>query len=190
MLRIVEEAERRCLRAIPFWQVIREMGKGVEVHFSFSAIPEGQAMRVKVYDIRPPGRKETEKILHGPGGGEYVLDKSCMHCIITVKEGKGSFKFRNPSREKLIRKQFDAPSFRFVAGGEAPGGGHWDATETHPAWSLEAIEAIVKHQLYAFNLGATIEYDKWDGKSPPKPPEDDKKERGAWFRFLRKWWSK
>ncbi len=147
-------------------------------------------MRVKVYEIRPPWGKETEKILHGPGGGEYVLDKSCLHCIITVKEGKGSFKFLNPSREEQIRRKFDAPSFRFVAGGGAPGGVHWDATETHPAWSIEAIEAIVKHQLYGSNLGATIEYDNWDGKSPPKSPEDDKKEKRFWFRFLRKWWSK
>ena len=147
-------------------------------------------MHVKVYGIRPPWRKETEKILHGPGGGEYVLDKSRMHCIITVKEGKGSFKFVNSSREKLIREQFDAPSFRFGAGGEAPGGVHWDATETHPAWSVEAIESIVKHQLYGFNLGATIEYEKWDGKSAPESPKDDKKEEGVSFRFLRKWLSK
>ena len=75
-------------------------------------------MRVKVYEIRPPWKKETERILHGPGGGEYVLDTSRMQCIITVKEGKGSFKFVNWSREKLIRETFDAPSFRFVAGGK------------------------------------------------------------------------
>lgn len=147
-------------------------------------------MRVKVYEIRPPWKKETERILHGPGGGEYVLDTSRMQCIITVKEGKGSFKFVNWSREKLIRETFDAPSFRFVAGGKMPGGGHWDGTETHPAWSVEAIESIVKHQLYGFNLGATIEYDKWDDKSPPKPADDDKKAEGVRFSFLRKWWSK
>ena len=44
--------------------------------------------------------------------------------------------------------------------------------------------------IYGSNLGATIEYDNWDGKSPPKSPEDDKKEKRFWFRFLRKWWSK
>jgi hypothetical protein len=119
------------------------------------------------------------------------LDKSRLHCTITVKDGKGSFQFRNSSREKLIREEFEAPSFRFVAGGEALGGGHWDAAETHPAWSVAAIEAIVKHQLYAFSLGATIEYDPWDrpAASPPRP-EDGKQERRGWFGSLRKWWRK
>ncbi len=32
--------------------------------------------------------------------------------------------------------------------------------ETHPAWSAEAIKAIVEGQLYGHNLGATIEYDE------------------------------
>ncbi|MGO8819177.1 MAG: hypothetical protein ACLQVG_31445 [Terriglobia bacterium] len=147
-------------------------------------------MRVKVYEIRPSYKKEAANILHGPGGGEYVLDTSRMQCVITVREGEGSFKFVNSSREKLIRETFDAPSFRFVAGGEMPGGGHWDGAETHPAWSVEAIESIVKHQLYGFNLGATIEYDKWDGKSPPKSPDDDKRKERVWFGSLKKWWSK
>ncbi len=103
-------------------------------------------MRVRIYELQP-------------GDGGFVLDKSRMHCIIAVKEGKGSFKFLNSSREKLIRELFDAPSTTFVSGGTAPDGTHWDAVKTHPAWSVEAIEAIVGNQLYGFNLGATIEYD-------------------------------
>lgn len=88
------------------------------------------------------------------------MDKSCKDCIITIKEGKGSFRFLNSSREKVIRMLFDAPSSTFVSGGKTPDGMHWDAKETHPAWSVEAIEAIVKHKLFGFNLGATIEYDE------------------------------
>jgi len=108
-------------------------------------MPEGEAMRVKVYDLKP-------------GGGGFVLDKSRMHCIITIKDGNGSFKFLNPSREKLIRELFDGPSSSFVSGGMTSDGVHWDAMETHPAWSVEAIEAIVNDQLYGFSLAATIEY--------------------------------
>lgn len=104
-------------------------------------------MRVKVYQLQPSGQG-------------FVLDKSRMHCIITIKEGKGSFKFLNPSREKLIRELFDGPSSVFVSGGATPDGVHWDAMETHPAWSVEAIEAIVKEELYGHNLGATIEYEE------------------------------
>ena len=104
-------------------------------------------MRVTVYELQP-------------GDGGFVLDKSRMHCIIAIKEGKGSFKFLDPSREKLIRELFDGPSSNFVSGGMTPDGAHWDAIETHPAWSVEAIEAIVKKQLYGHNLGATIEYDE------------------------------
>jgi hypothetical protein len=111
-----------------------------------SVIPKGKAMRVKVYGLEP-----------GPGG--FVLDKSRLHCIIAVKEGKGSFKFLNPSREKLIRELFNGPSTTFVSGGTAPDGTHWDAMQTHPAWSVEAIETIVNDELYGFSLGATIEYD-------------------------------
>ena len=104
-------------------------------------------MRVKVYELRP-------------SGGGHILDKSRMHCVITVNEGKGTFRFLDSSREKLIRSLFDGPSSTFVAGGKSPDGTHWDALETRPAWSVEAIEAIVKHQLYGHNLGATIEADK------------------------------
>jgi hypothetical protein len=60
----------------------------------------------------------------------------------------------------LIRELFDGPSSTFVSGGKTPDGVHWDAMETHPAWSVEAIEAIVKGQLYGHNLGATIEYEE------------------------------
>ncbi|MGO8757868.1 MAG: hypothetical protein ACLQG3_07060 [Terracidiphilus sp.] len=109
-------------------------------------------MRVKVYGIKPRGAIK-------PSGGEFVLDKSRLHCVITVKDGKGSFEFRDRSREKLIRELFDAPSTVFVAGGKTPDGAHWDAIETHPAWSVEAIEAIVKDVLYGHSLGATIEYE-------------------------------
>lgn len=101
-------------------------------------------MRVKVYELKP-------------GGGGFVLDRDRLHCIITIEEGKGSFKFLNPSREKLIRELFDGPSFSFVSGGRTPDGAHWDAAETHPAWSAEAIKAIVEDELYGHNLGATIE---------------------------------
>jgi len=88
----------------------------------------------------------------------FVLDKDFLHCIITIKNGKGSFKFRNSSREKLIRELFDGPSSRFVSGGQAPDGTRWDAMEQHPAWSVEAIEAIVNDVLYGHSLGAVIEY--------------------------------
>jgi hypothetical protein len=117
------------------------------VCFWISLIEEVHAMRVKVYELQP-------------SGGGHVLDKSRLHCIITIKEGKGSFKFLDSSREKLIRSTFDAPSSTFVAGGKMPDGTHWDALDTHPAWSREAIEAIVKHELYGFNLGATIDDDQ------------------------------
>jgi hypothetical protein len=103
-------------------------------------------MRVKVYDLMP-------------SDGEFVLDKSRFHCAIEIKEGKGSFEFFDSRREKLIRELFDGPSSTFVSGGTTPDGAYWDAMETHPAWSVEAIEAIVKDGLYGFNLGATIEYD-------------------------------
>lgn len=113
-------------------------------------------MRVKVYGIKRRGAVK-------PSGGEFVLDKSRLHCIVTVEDGKGSFQFLDPGREKLIREIFDAPSMVFVAGGQSPGGAHWDAVETHPAWSVEAIEAIVKDVLYGHSLGATIEYDDRKG---------------------------
>jgi hypothetical protein len=103
-------------------------------------------MRVKVYELQPVD-------------GKFVLDKDRLQCVITIKKGKGSFKFFNSRREKLIRELFDGPSCCFVSGGTAPDGTHWDAMETHPAWTVEAIEAIVKNQLYASSLGATIEYD-------------------------------
>ena len=101
-------------------------------------------MRVKVYELEP-------------GDGGFQLDKTRMHCIIAIKEGKGSFKFLDREREKLIRELFDRPSSSFVGGGTTPDGAHWDATKTHPAWSVEAIEAIVEEQLHGHNLGATIE---------------------------------
>lgn len=104
-------------------------------------------MRVKVYELRP-------------GLRGFVLDKHRKHCIIDIREGKGSFPFLDPSREKLMRSLFDEPSRTFVAGGKSPDGVHFDAIETHPACSVEAIEAIVNEELYGFNLGATIEYDK------------------------------
>ncbi|MGA2571554.1 MAG: hypothetical protein ABSF23_13625 [Terracidiphilus sp.] len=111
-------------------------------------------MRVKVYELKPRGGW-----FHKPSGGEFVLDKSRLHCIITIEGGEGSFQFLDPSREKLIRELFDAPSTVFVAGGQSPDGAHWDAVEHHPAWSVEAIEAIVKDELYGHSLGATIEYE-------------------------------
>lgn len=104
-------------------------------------------MRVKVYELEP-----------GPQG--FVLDKGRLHCIIDVEEGEGRFRFKDLGREKLIRSLFSAPSSTFVAGGKSPEGVYFDAVKNHPAWSVEAIEAIVKEQLYGFNLGATIEHDR------------------------------
>ena len=101
-------------------------------------------MRVKVYSLKP-----------GPKG--FVIDKKCLHCIIEVCDGKGSFRFFDKRREKRIREIFGAPSSVFVAGGQMPDGASFDAVETHPAWSNEAIEAIVKEELYGLSLGATIE---------------------------------
>jgi hypothetical protein len=101
-------------------------------------------MRVKVYELQP-------------GEGGFVLDLDRLYCVITVKDGKGIFKFHDASREKLIRELFDGPSSCFVSGGTTPDGAHWDALETHPAWSVEAITAIVEDELYGHNLGATIE---------------------------------
>jgi hypothetical protein len=103
-------------------------------------------MRVKVYELRP-------------GTRGFVLDMRQLHCVIDIQQGKGSFQFHNSRREKLIRSLFDAPSNTFTAGGISPGGVYVDAVQTHPAWSVEAIKAIVKDDLYGFNLGATIEYD-------------------------------
>jgi hypothetical protein len=107
---------------------------------------EGEEMRVKVYELKP-----------GPEG--FVLDPQRMCCIIDIKDGKGSFEFLDPSREKLIRSLFDGPSSIFVAGGKTPDGVCFDAIQTHPAWSAEAIETIAKEELYGFNLAATIESD-------------------------------
>lgn len=104
-------------------------------------------MRIQVYELQP-----------SPDG--FVIDPDRLHCVITVKEGTGSFRFLNPSREKLIRSLFDGPFSHFVRGGKTPGGPHWDAMETHPAWSAEAIHAIVEDGLYGHNLGATIDDDK------------------------------
>lgn len=103
-------------------------------------------MRVTIYKLRP-----------SPNG--FVLNEDRMQCIIEIHEGKGTFRFLSPSREKLIRSLFEGPSTRFGAGGRSPDGTYFDAMETHPAWSVEAIESIVKHQLYGHSLGATIEYD-------------------------------
>ena len=148
-------------------------------------------MRVKVYSIGGPWTKKIAAVGQN-WNGEYILDKDFLHCTITVKDGKGSFKFTGiePDREKYIREKFESGSCRFVAGGEDPGGGHWDAMERHPAWTPEAIESIVKYELYASSLGATIEYDKWDRASPSKAQQDGQKEQGGWLRFWRKWWSK
>lgn len=104
-------------------------------------------MRVKVYGLRP-------------GLTGFVIDKHRMYCTIDIKDGKGSFEFFDSSREELIRSLFDSPSSTFVAGGKTPDGFCFDAVKTHPAWSVEAIEAIVKEELYGFNMGATIEYDR------------------------------
>ena len=104
-------------------------------------------MHVKVYELKP-------------GLEGFVLDIQRIHCTIDIKDGKGSFQFLDPSREKLIRSLFDGPSTTFVAGGKSPDGVYFDAIKTHPAWSVNAIEAIVKEELYGFNLGATIEYDE------------------------------
>jgi hypothetical protein len=103
-------------------------------------------MRVKIFSLMPSDKG-------------FVLDKNCLHCIITIKDGNGSFKFINSDREKLIRELFDGPSSRFVSGGQAHDGTHWDAMEHHPAWSVEAIEAIVNDVLYGHSLGGTIEYE-------------------------------
>ncbi len=104
-------------------------------------------MRVKVYELEP-----------GPEG--FVLDLQRMHCIIDIKDGNGKFKFLDSRREKMIRSLFDGPYSGFVAGGQSPDGVYFDAMNTYPAWSVEAIEATVKDELYGHNLGATIEYDK------------------------------
>ena len=101
-------------------------------------------MRVKVYELEP-----------GPDG--FVLDEQRLYCVIDIAEGKGSFQFLDPSREKLIRSLFEGPSSTFVAGGKTPDGAYFDAVETHPAWSAEAVRAVVDEELYGFNLGATIE---------------------------------
>lgn len=95
-----------------------------------------------------------------PSSSGFVLDEDRLHCIIDIEHGRGRFRFLNASREKLIRSLFDGPSTRLVAGGRSPDGFHFDAMETHPAWSVEAIETIVKDELYGHNLGAIIEYDK------------------------------
>ena len=103
-------------------------------------------MRLKVYELMP-------------SGDGFVVDKSRLYCVIDVKDGKGTFRFVDASREKLIRSLFDGPSHSFVAGGKTPDGGFFDAMETHPAWSVEAIKAVVEDELYGHNLGATIDYD-------------------------------
>lgn len=104
-------------------------------------------MRVRIYQLRP-----------SPNG--FVIDEDRLHCILEIQDGKGTFKFLNTSREKLIRSLFEAPSMSFVAGGQDPDGVHFDAMETRPAWTIAAIEAIVGDQLYGHSLGAVIEYDE------------------------------
>jgi hypothetical protein len=106
-------------------------------------------MRIKVYELMP-------------GPSSFVVDKDRLHCIIDVKNRKGTFRFHSTSREKLIRELFDGPSSTFVAGGKSPDGFYFDAMQTHPAWSAEAIKTIVQDELYGFNLGATIDDDSSD----------------------------
>jgi hypothetical protein len=113
----------------------------------FNRFVENEQMRVKVYELQP-----------GPHG--FVVDEDRLYCVIEINEGKGNFRFFDTRREELIRSLFEAPSSRFVAGGRGQDGVHFDAMETHPAWTVAAIEAIVGDELYGHNLGGVIEYDK------------------------------
>jgi hypothetical protein len=114
---------------------------GREIHL---VAGQHRKIRVRVYEIRP-----------GPFG--FELDTDRLHCVIEIEDGQGSFRFLDHSREKLIRSLFDSPSSRFVAGGTTPDGLQADVMETHPAWSIAAIESVVRYELYGFNLGAVIE---------------------------------
>jgi hypothetical protein len=143
-LEITQAPAEPYLLGVPGWDFQTWVREDVDRGY---IIREVQEMRIKVYEIMP-----------GPTGS--VLDEQRLHCIIDVKDGKGGFHFLNPSREKLIRSLFDAPSSTFAAGGKSPDGFFFDAMQTHPAWSAEAIKAVVQDELYGFNLGATIEDDK------------------------------
>lgn len=76
--------------------------------------------------------------------------------MVTIKDGKGSFRFHDTRREKILRDLFEKPVSSFVAGGKTPEGVHWDAGTTHPAWSKEAIELIIGDKLRGYNLGGKI----------------------------------
>jgi hypothetical protein len=103
--------------------------------------------RIEVYELRP------EK-------DDFVIDESRLLCIITVGNGSGTFQFFDAAWEPVIRETFDAPSFSFVYGGTDPEGAHYDGAVTHPAWSREALESIVKHELSGLDMGAKIFYEE------------------------------
>ena len=110
-------------------------------------------MRIEIYELR----RERD-------GG--VIDERRLVAVVTFKDGKGSFQFRDQRREKIVRDLFDHPVTSFVAGGKTPDGACWDAATTYPAWSTQAIERIVEDKLRGYNLGGKI-----TGDPAPKTEE-------------------
>jgi hypothetical protein len=100
-------------------------------------------MIIEIYELRP-------------GEEGFVINDRRLLCIITVKDGKGSFNFLDSRRERLIRGMFEGSALSFVDGGTGPGGIHVDSLVKRPAWSREAVEAIVNEQLFGSGMGGKI----------------------------------
>ncbi len=100
-------------------------------------------MRIEIFELR--------RMSDG-----FVIDEGRPVAVVTIKAGKGSFRFHDTRREKILRDLFEKPVSSFVTGGKTLDGVHWDAAKTYPAWSKEAIELIVGDKLRGYNLGGKI----------------------------------
>jgi len=102
-------------------------------------------MRIEIFELRP-------------GKDGYVINDRRPVAVINVQDGKGSFHFHDRSREKLVRQLFDGPVMTFAGNGgiTTSDGYHVDGTVTYPAWSDEAVRAVVEGELMGYNLGGRI----------------------------------
>lgn len=102
-------------------------------------------MRIEIFELRP-------------GKGGYVINERRPVAVITVQNGRGSFHFHDKSRERLLRQLFDGPVMTFAGeGGITTSDGYSvDTAVTYPAWSEEAVRAVVEGELMGFNLGGKI----------------------------------
>jgi len=105
-------------------------------------------MKIEIFELRP-------------GKGGYVINERKPVAVITVENGRGSFSFKDKSRERLLRQLFDGPVITFAGEGGiiTSDGFNIDSTVTYPAWSEEAVRAVVEGELMSFNLGGRILFD-------------------------------